>query len=219
MKNLQIEKTKQVKDKLSESIFQKLYPKHIIKNEYEFGVRTNELIYCDKENRPEGYGFPDFLLKMNDETFVAEITTAHDLDDPNAHDAFRPVHAGFVSGDITGKISARINSKMTKGNFKNVDDFHLPIILVVFNNKFSSQIDEKDIGFFMNDLRGYLPENQKMLLSLPNYWVIEKIPKHNLISGILFIKTVSGSNQIKYFHNNSSKNKLLSKQTIKILEN
>lgn len=64
MENLQIERIKQAKDKESESIFQKIYFKYIIKREYEFGVKTNELIYCNNGNRPDGYGFPDFLLKV-----------------------------------------------------------------------------------------------------------------------------------------------------------
>ena len=84
MDNMQIEKIKQIKDKNSESIFQKIYFKYIIKKEDEFGIRTNELIYCDNGNRPDGYGFPDFLLKINDGIFIAETTTSHDLDDPNA---------------------------------------------------------------------------------------------------------------------------------------
>ena len=74
MENLQIERIKQTKDKESESIFQKIYFKYIIKREYEFGVKTNELVYCNNGNRPDGYGLPSFLLKINDEVFIAEIT-------------------------------------------------------------------------------------------------------------------------------------------------
>ena len=203
MENLQIERIKQTKDKESESIFQKLYLKHIIKEEYEFGVRTNELIDCDKENLPEGYGFPDFLIKIDNGTFIAEITTSHDLDDPNAKTPFRPWQTQITNP--WKQIFDRINRKMAKGNFKNVDDFHLPIIFVVFNNDFSSQIDEMDIGLFMNDLTKYSYD-------------IEKIPKHNLISGILFVNSVSRSNQIKYFPHASCSNRL-SDSIIKTLEN
>ena len=218
MENLQIERIKQAKDKESESIFQKLYLKHIIKEEYEFGVRTNELIDCDKENLPEGYGFPDFLLKINDEIFIAEITTSHDLDDPNAKTPFRPGQTQITNP--WKQIFDRINRKMTKGNFKNVDDFYLPIIFVVFNNGFSSQIDEMDIDIFMNDLKKYSSEIQNRLLSMPenDYACIEKVSKHNLISGTLFVKSESGSNQIRYFPHDSS-HKKLSAITTKTLEN
>ena len=107
---------------------------------------------------------------------------------------------------------------MTKGNFKNVEDFIYPIIFVVFNNKFSSQIDEKDINLFINDLKNYLPNIQKGLLSQKDYFSIEKISKHNLISGMLFVNSVSGSNQIKYFPHASCSNRL-SDSIIKTLEN
>ena len=221
MENLQIERIIKQVNKESENIFQKLYSRHIIKGEYEFGVRTNELIYCDKGNKPKGYCFPDFLLKVDDTMIIAEITTAHDLDHPNALDRFHPGTTKVVSGGITGKIGARINSKMTEKNFKNIDDFHLPIIFVVFNNNNSSFIDKEQIDIFLNDSKNYSPEQQKMLLSLPpenDSWVIEKIPKHTLISGILFVNSVSGRNQIKYFPHDSSKNKL-SQEAIKTLEN
>lgn len=89
MDNKIIEKNKQSKDKDSERIFQSIYGKYVLKKEFEFAVRTNELIDCSKENLPDNYGFPDFLLSLDEQKIIAEVTTAPDLDDPNTIDSFK----------------------------------------------------------------------------------------------------------------------------------
>lgn len=204
-----------IKDKNSEELFELLYSPFLLKKEFVFAIKTNELIECSKENLPENYGFPDFLLCIGGQKIIAEVTTAHDLDDPNAIDTFSPGQVKIISGGIMGKISARIYNKMTKGNFKNVDDFNLPIIFVVFNNQHSSFIDETQIDCFLNDYRKY-PQNIKdNLLLNENYWVIEKIPRYKLISGILFIESNHTGLRIKYF---PSENNKIPESSIKKLE-
>jgi len=210
-----IEKKKQSKDKNSERLFENLYSTYISKREFEFAIKTNELVECDKKNLPDNCGFPDFLLTLDNQRIVAEVTTAHDLDDPNAIDAFHPGITKVISGGIAGKISARVYTKISKGNFKNVDKFHLPIIFVIFNNQHSSCIDEVEIDCFLNDYRKY-PQNIKDQLMLnENYWVIEKIPRYTLISGILFIESNRAGLRIKYY---PSENNKLTEDMIKKLE-
>lgn len=227
-----IEKKKQSKDKSSERIFENLYSNYILKKEFEFAIRTNELIECNKENLPDNHGFPDFLLSLDNQKIIAEVTTAHDLDDPSAIDSFRPKVVKVISGGPTGKISARIYNKMIKGNFKNVNNFHLPIIFVVFNSQNGSFIDKVQISTFLTPLNDYkideyenteektkiTEETKEKLMHDNNLWCIDKIPRNDLISGILFIETTNNNQVIGYFENKKGKNKI-SNDSIKKLEN
>ena len=71
----------------SEEVIEDLY-KQYISREYEFAIATNSLIYYENNEKLEGYGFPDYLLSINGQLIVTEVTTAHDLDGSNAVDQF-----------------------------------------------------------------------------------------------------------------------------------
>lgn len=176
-------------DKESEYLIGKLYDKYISKREYEFAIATNSLKYCKNNERPKGHGFPDYLLSINRQLIIAEVTTAHDLDGFNVVDQFMEhKEAGFISGGLLGKISARVYNKIISGNFKQVKQFHLPIILIICKNSQSSFIDSTQIDCFLNG-HNRLPQNiREAMIQSDDYWVIEKIPRHELISGILFIE-------------------------------
>ena len=96
----------QKRNNKSEEVIEDLYKQYISKREYEFAIATNSLIYCENNEKLEGYGFPDYLLSINGQLIVTEVTTAHDLDGSNAVDQFmKHEGAGIISGEYWAKLA------------------------------------------------------------------------------------------------------------------
>ena len=79
------------------------------------------------------------------------------------------------------------------------DNFILPIILIICNNDQSSFIDSTQIECFLNGHDRLPKDIQETMMQSKDYWVIEKILRHELISGILFVE-FSLASDIRNYH-------------------
>jgi len=192
------DKERESRDEHSELLFDELYKQVIKKREDEFAVRTNELLDLGKRDKHrkknEGYGFPDFLLSINGQKIVVEVTTNHNLEDIKSSNVFKPGETRVLEVGIGENCFKLIKDKLEEKNFRNVSDFHIPIILVIMNNKSSTDIDEIQIQCSLND---EFPEQiEKSILNNPDIEYRMTFIKNNLTS----IKYISNSKSHKLWY-------------------